>query len=73
MMWHGEFGWGHMVFGGLFWILALILIVWIVVRILGPRQDWKGSYETPIGILEKRYAKGEISRKEFERMKKDLE
>jgi putative membrane protein len=29
--------------------------------------------ETPLEILKKRYAKGEIAREEYERMKKDLE
>ena len=28
--------------------------------------------ETPINILQKRYAKGEISKKQFEEMKKEL-
>jgi putative membrane protein len=32
-----------------------------------------GHFETAIEVLEKRYAKGEISREEFEQMKKDIQ
>lgn len=50
----------------------------------GPRLPWQDSgrdhhevresrgSETPLEILKKRYAKGEISRNEFEDMKRDL-
>jgi putative membrane protein len=46
-----------------------------VKEVVGP---WCGSgehkdSETPLDILKKRYAKGEISKEEFEAIKKDLE
>ena len=56
-----DFGYG----GGFMWIVILILIVLLIYYDLG--------VETPLVILKKRYAKGEITREEFEIMKKDIE
>lgn len=55
----------------LFWILIIALIVRVLRR--HPR-DWNmmGMNKTPIDILKERYAKGEISKEQFEQMKKDL-
>jgi putative membrane protein len=76
MMWHGDFGWGHMALGGLLWAVLFILLIWILVKALTLQQERRGGHltgETPLDILKKRYAKGEISKKEFEQMKKYLE
>lgn len=72
--------WGHMMnygFGGIFmWIIFLIVIgvaVYLVVQATkskGPESPYR---ETPREILKKRYAKGEITKEEFDKMKKDLE
>ena len=65
-------GYGMMGFGmgfGLIAFLALIgFVFWLVINL----QDSKGSDDTPLSILKKRYAKGEISKKEYEYMKKEL-
>lgn len=54
--------------------LVLVLVIYLVVYGLGGRGLPPGStLETPLDILEKRYAKGEITREEYERMKRDLE
>lgn len=74
-MWH-DMGWGGMWFGWLFWIIILIVVIWIVVRFAGggqSRQLPPASHETPLDILKKRYAKGEINKEQYEQMKKDLE
>ena len=56
----------------IFWILlfaaVIFLIVWIVYR-FGIK---KIASETPLVILKKRFAKGEITKKEFEDMKKEM-
>jgi len=50
----------------LFWILIIAGAVLIVQWLSG-----RGK-ESPLEILKKRYAKGEIDKAAFERMKKDL-
>jgi len=73
-MWH-EMGWGGMWFGWLISILALFLIIWIIVRFSVTnqhRQHFPPPSESPLDILKKRYAKGEIDKEQFERIKKDL-
>ena len=57
----------------IFWILSLIglivLIIWFTYKFL--MKNEKNS-ETPINILKKRYAHGEITKKQFEEMKKEI-
>lgn len=59
----------------LFWglaILGLVLAVrWAVSRGKGGKGEAKP--QTPLEVLKLRFARGEISREEFERMKKELE
>jgi putative membrane protein len=66
--WGMGFGWIFMV---LFWVLVVFGAVYIVQSI-SRRTGQPRSDETPIDILKKRYAKGEITKVEFERMKEDL-
>ncbi len=70
----GGFGMG---FGWLFWIVILAVIIWAVIRLVNANQNrevYPGSKgEDALEVLKKRYAKGEISREEFERMKRDLQ
>lgn len=70
------FWWG----GALMWILFLVVIVVVVYFVLQSTRsrNYNGSFretarETSIDILKRRYARGEISKEEFEQMKKDLE
>ena len=57
-----------------FWVAVIIGIVYFVKWIIaaGKRYEIKGE-ETALDILKKRYAKGEISREEFERIKQDIQ
>jgi len=78
MWWHGmdSFGWGFgMAFMGLFWIAIVLLIVWLVRSISdrsSERRPPPPPTETPLEILQKRYARGEINRAEFEEKRRDL-
>ncbi len=71
-MWYGGFGWCG--FAGLwmvlFWGALIGLIVWAVIRL--SRQNGSQSKVNHIEIAKERYAKGEISKKEFDQLKKDL-
>ena len=73
-------GW-WMLWGGLmmilFWGAIIALVIW-AVQSLGRRDDGHAQSgpmppHTPLDIARERYARGEISRDEFEQMKRDLE
>lgn len=78
MMGPGMMGRGVMDFsyGGIFmWVLFLILItvvIYLVIKATKTKGFVASTAESPLEILKKRYVKGEITRQEFEKMKKDL-
>jgi len=59
-------------FGG--WFMWLIPVIVIVIVFYFMMQSQKGRIvrETPLEILKKRYAKGEITKEEYDRIKQDL-
>ncbi len=73
-MMHYGFGYGY---GGMFmWIVFLVvlgLLIYFIVQSRTGKSPLSTQQERPMDILKRRYAKGEITREEFERMKKDLE
>jgi putative membrane protein len=76
---HGDFGWGHMLFGSLMMVLfwgGLILLIVLAVRYLGHGSARGGERssggKTPLQILEERFARGEIDKAEFEERKQAL-
>jgi putative membrane protein len=83
-MWHAGDGMGWwMLWGGLmmvlFWGAIIALIVW-AVQAVGRREPSQthvpqtGSpTRTALDIVKERYAHGEISREEFEQIRRDLE
>ena len=78
-MWCGHEGMGWwMVFGGIwmvvFWGAIIALIVWGVKKLTERGDSGQGTTvkPDPLDIAKERYAKGEISKEEFEQIKKDL-
>jgi putative membrane protein len=63
------FGWIFMLF---YWGVVILGIV-VLVRWLMGRPFPGGSRETPLDILKRRYANGEIDEEQFEKMKQNLE
>ncbi len=64
-------GWGMPFFGLFFWILIIVGIVFLIRWFIRSKQeDTQGS---PLDILKRRYARGEINRETYERIKKDLD
>ncbi|AEL28261.1 MULTISPECIES: SHOCT domain-containing protein [Cyclobacterium] len=63
----GHYGGMHIIW----WVIWVIFIVWIFATPWEiPGQ--KTKKETPLDLLKKRYAKGEISKEEYEDIKKTL-
>lgn len=73
-MWH----WGGMWIFPMIMFVIMIILMFMFVGRWGYRPPWWGSggpggeSETALEILKKRYAKGEVTKEEFEQMKKDL-
>ena len=60
--------------GGLMWFFWIFVIVAIVMLLrTGPDKRSSNDRETPLEILQKRYARGEIDEEEFRRRKAELE
>ena len=59
-------GWG--------WILGLVIVVviiWIFFKLMNQDKQVSNN-QTPLDLLNERYAKGEIDKQEYEEKKRDL-
>ena len=72
--------WGHMMGygygGGFMWLIVLVLVgvvIYFLLQSSKSKDSAVSTTETPLDILKKRYAKGEIDKEEFDRKKEDLE
>ncbi len=65
-----------MLFGLLIFVGIILLAVWAIARWTGSERlrpsNPSGSQEDPLTILQRRYARGEITREEYERIRSDL-
>ena len=61
---------GMMLFGAILWLAILVVVglgIWWLARRLRP-----GGHDAALEVLRGRYARGEISREEFEARRRDL-
>ena len=77
MMWPGMMtGFGWMWLMPILWVVFLGLIIWAIVAAVRSRDESKRSdsskADSALEMLKKRYARGEISKEEYEEKKKDL-
>jgi putative membrane protein len=74
---HEGMGW-WMIFGGIwmlvFWGAIIALIIWGIKKLTERRNSGHGPQvkSDPLDIAKERYARGEISREEFDQIRKDL-
>ena len=59
------------------WVAIILFVVWVVRELsLGNRKGGGGSGtdggKTALDILKERYAKGELTKEQFEAMKKEI-
>jgi putative membrane protein len=59
--------WGYM---WIFWIVVAVVVVYLVKALYD--RSGSSATESPLDILKKRYAKGEITKEVFEQMKQNL-
>lgn len=65
-------GWPMMHYGGGLMWLILVIVAAIAIYLIVQAQRAGSTRETPLEILKNRYAKGEITREEYDTMKRDL-
>jgi putative membrane protein len=74
MMGYYDFGYGMGFFGWIMMVLFWGAVIWFIVWLVNQNKnnDKNHSDKTASEILKERYVKGEISKKEFDEMKKEI-
>jgi putative membrane protein len=76
--WYPGMGWGAMICGGVLGLLVLaalvVLVVLLLTRTSAERREVSSrpASPTPMDILKGRYARGEITREEYQEMRELL-
>ena len=75
MWWPYGFGWGWWILGGIimiiFWGGLIALVVWGIKKLT--ERSTPAHKQGPLDVAKDRYARGEITREQFEQIKKDLQ
>jgi putative membrane protein len=76
--WNPGMGWGTMICGGILGLLILAALVVIVVLLFTRTPTERGeassrpASKTPMDILKERYARGEITKEEYQEIREHL-
>jgi putative membrane protein len=71
MMWNAGDGMGWwMLLGSVWFVIFWAVVIWAVVRVTASGRD--AGEASAIEIARRRYARGEIDREEFEKLRRDL-
>ena len=72
-MWgeHDGMGW-WMLFGSVWFVVFWGFVIWLFARVLGRSDSRESREDTALEILKRRYARGEITKEEYEDMRRDI-
>ena len=73
----GMVGFGGFIFMALFWIVIIAAGIWLLSNLFpknnGSSQNRDAENASALEILKQRYARGELTKEEYESMRYDLE
>ncbi len=80
MYWGWGMGWIGMLLMIVFWVFIVAGAVWLLSRLFPRGHAYSGpahwsspaTPETPLDILKRRYANGEITKAEYDQMRQDI-
>jgi putative membrane protein len=72
-MWgeHDGMGW-WMLFGSDWFFVFWGFVIWLFALVLGRSDSTESREDTALEILKRRYARGEITKEEYESMRRDI-
>ena len=60
-------------FGWIIGLIVLVVVIWLIIKAVNQNRNPNlQNKKSPMDILKKRYARGEIDKEEFEEKKKDI-
>jgi putative membrane protein len=73
-MWHSGDGMGWwMVIGSVWMVFFWVAVIWLFARFFGRADSGSGNQpESPLDIARRRYASGEITRDQYDQLRRDL-
>ena len=73
-MWgeHDGMGW-WMLFGSVWFVVFWGFVIWVFARVLGRSDSRESREDTALEILKRRYARGEITKEEYDKMRRDIQ